>query len=868
MAKCIDDLIQAAKGAISKKEAQEIIAAIERQFNRPLPKERPRGESGLPPEAKSPEGRMLDAADAAFKERLEEKQNAARRKELQIEKQVALQLQIVRRTKDGQYNTGLRDVINVSVAGRVKAITETFMTEMYRGLEPFLSKMGFRKLTPEEELGLARLLMKEERPGKEHHFDSALMSEAEYLASQYHLASDMAFNRANDAGADIKYLAGRIPQVWDAHKTRYYGLTPAEKLKYFQPGLASSERKRLRAKSQEGWVDFILPKLDRERYIDPETGAKLDDEQMREVMRDVWMTLATHGLAKDPGVVGGEGASLAEKLGAHREIHFKDAESWVEANQASGAKDLYQAMIGDLQRKAQSIAMMETFGPNPEQGFKTADAYAKSQQAQANLDGRHGATINQLMFDELMGKTASAQEDRFDIANRVMQGLRNHITAAKMGMLLLSQANDIATVRAIAQTDGLDTGRLLKVSLEMLNFRNKADREIARKQGILAQSVINDVALRFGAEQTQNLSRKMANWTVTLTGAQHWTNAMKQGFQTLIGSHVHDYKGLQWEQLQPRFRKMLERYDINYADWNIIRQAESVNLAGVEVVSPYLVNRVQFGVAEKGMKGARADKAMNLEVREAATKYGAMLAEEADTAMLSPGVREQAIIHQSTRPGTLWGEFARSMMLFKTFSIAMLTRALPRIFESGVGNNQASIAAQWIIGMMIGSAFTIQSKSIVSGKDPRDMTEPAFWAAALLQSGGMGIFGDFAFNDVNRFGGSLASTIGGPVVGFADDLRKLTVGNIAQAAEGKDTHMAAETIQFAKNYTPLMNLWYTRLALDHLLFFHVQEAANPGYLRRMKSRSEKENKQSFWWAPDDNMPDGLPNVAAMFGGKR
>lgn len=867
MAKCIDDLIQAAKGAISKKEAEQIIASIERQFNRPLPKQKPVGESGLRPEEKSPEGRMLDAAEAAFKERVEEKQQAVRRKELQIEKQAALQLQIVKRTKDGNYNTGLRDVINVAVAGRVKAITETFMTEMYRGLEPFLSKLGFRKLTPEEELGLARLLMKEERPGSDTHFDKALMSEAEYLASQYHLASDMAFNRANDAGADINYLHGRIPQVWDAHKTRYYGLSAAEKLKYFQPGLAAAERKRLRAKSQEGWVDFIMPKLDRERYIDPETGLKLDDVQLRDVMRDVWLTLATHGLAKEPGLAIGDGPSLAERLGAHREIHFKNAESWIEANQASGAKDLYQAMIGDLQRKAQSIAMMETFGPNPEQGFKTADAYARSQQAQANLDGRHGATINQLMFDELMGKTNSAQEDRFDIANKFMQGLRNYITAAKMGMLLLSQVNDIATVRAIAQSDGLDTGRLMKTSLELLNPLNGADREIARKQSILAQSVINDVALRFGAEQLQNFSRKMANWTITLTGAEHWTNAMKQSFQTLIGSHVHDYKGLQWEELQPRFRKMLERYDINWNDWNIIREAESVDLAGLSVVSPYLVNRVQLPGMESGLKGARADREAMLAVREAATKYGAMLAEEADTAMLSPGVREQAIIHQSTRPGTLWGEFARSMMLFKTFSIAMGTRALPRIFESGVGNNQASIAAQWAIGMVIGGAISMQLKDVAKGKDPRNMADPGFIASALLQSGGLGIFGDFAFNDVNRFGGSLASTIGGPIVGFTDDLRKLTFGNIAQAAEGKDTHFAAESIQFAKNYTPLMNLWYTRLALDHLLFFHVQEAANPGYLRRMRRKSETENKQSFWYAPDDGLPESLPNVGAMFGGK-
>jgi hypothetical protein len=241
-----------------------------------------------------------------------------------------------------------------------------------------------------------------------------------------------------------------------------------------------------------------------------------------------------------------------------------------------------------------------------------------------------------------------------------------------------------------------------------------------------------------------------------------------------------------------------------------------------------------------------------------------MLAEEADTGMLTPDVRTHAIINESTTPGTLWGEFARSMMLFKTFSIAMVTKALPRIFAEGAGHSRASVAAQWAIGMMVGGAISMQLKDFAKGRNPRDMADPGFWGAALLQSGGMGIFGDFLLQDANRFGGGLANTIAGPVAGFASDLQKLTVGNVQQAAEGTDTKFTAEAIQFAKNYAPLMNLWYTRLALDHLLFYHVQEAANPGYLRRMRQRTAREQNQSFWWAPDDNLPAGPPDLAEAF----
>jgi hypothetical protein len=749
----------------------------------------------------------------------------------------------------------------------VKAITEQYMAELYRGLEPFLTKTGFKKLTAEQELELVRVMMSDEPPGKDVFFDPSRMSETVNLAHQYRLASDMAYKRANEAGADIKYLRGRTPQQWDSRSVRYFGLSTKEKLQISRPGNNATQWKRIRAKSMEGWVDYVLPRVDREKYLDPETGLKLDDEAMREMLRSVWQTLATHGLAKEPdGLVSGRGASLADQLGAHRELHFSSPEAWLEANRAFGAKDLYQAMVGDLRRKAQSIAVMEVFGPNPETGFKTADAYAKSQQAQATLKGREFSVTNDLMFDELMGKTASAQEDRFDLANRFMQGTRNYITASKMGMLLLSQVNDIATFRAIAQSDGLDTGRAMRVALKMLNPLNKADREMARKHAILAQSVINDVALRFGAEQTQSMSRKLANWTVTMTGAEHWTNAMKQGFQTLLGSHVADYQGLAFDKLQPRFRKTLERYGIEAQDWDIIRQAKTVDLAGVKVVTPYLVKKVilEGGGMDTGVKAAEADQAARLAVQEAATKFGAMMAEETDTAMLTPDVHTHAIIHQSTKPGTLWGEFARSVMLFKTFSIAMLTRALPRIFESGMGSSQASIAAQWAIGMVVGGAMSIQLKEIAKGRDPRDMADAGFWGAAAAQSGGFGIFGDFIFADVNRFGGGAIESMIGPVGGLIGDTERLIKGNIQQFSAGQKTNFAAEAIQFAKNYAPMMNLWYTRLALDHLLFYHVQEAANPGYLRRMRRRVERQQNQSFWWAPDDNLPEGPPDVAEMF----
>ena len=48
---------------------------------------------------------------------------------------------------------------------------------------------------------------------------------------------------------------------------------------------------------------------------------------------------------------------------------------------------------------------------------------------------------------------------------------------------------------------------------------------------------------------------------------------------------------------------------------------------------------------------------------------------------------------------------------------------------------------------------------------------------------------------------------------------------------------------------PFVNLFYTRMALDYLVLYRLQEAVNPGFLRRMERRIERENAQHFVLPP-------------------
>jgi hypothetical protein len=56
-------------------------------------------------------------------------------------------------------------------------------------------------------------------------------------------------------------------------------------------------------------------------------------------------------------------------------------------------------------------------------------------------------------------------------------------------------------------------------------------------------------------------------------------------------------------------------------------------------------------------------------------------------------------------------------------------------------------------------------------------------------------------------------------------------------------------VQDLKGFFPGGNMWYTKAALDHLLWQNVMEMLSPGYLASIRSRTMKEYGQDWWWSP-------------------
>lgn len=233
-----------------------------------------------------------------------------------------------------------------------------------------------------------------------------------------------------------------------------------------------------------------------------------------------------------------------------------------------------------------------------------------------------------------------------------------------------------------------------------------------------------------------------------------------------------------------------------------------------------------------------------------ALKIHAYYADRGEYAVLAPGARERAILRQGTRAGTPAGEALRFVTQFKAFPVAVMSKAWGR--EIHGGNHGMGRVAGIVHMMVAATAFGYVAgmlKDLWKLRTPRDPRDPATWGAAFLQGGGAGIYGDFLLGKASRFGNSALETVAGPTFSAAGEL--VNIWNGARAGDDKSAAMLRWTV----SNTPFANLFYTRAGLDYLFLYQVQEALNPGFLRRFEARVERENGQRFLLKPSSVLKD-------------
>lgn len=615
---------------------------------------------------------------------------------------------------------------------------------------------------------------------------------------------------------------------------------------------------RVRAVKYNEWRDYILPRLDPDRMIDERTGLKFTPERMELALKDVYETIRTDGMSKvKPGGVRG-GKSVATRRTDHRFLVFKNADAWMEYNGRFGNPDPFDTMIGHLDLMSRDIAVMERLGPNPsatinylQQTIRKAAAGDSTLEREASrasfgLDSLYGA---------IMGRNNSPVDTRVAYT---MAGTRQLLQSAQLGSASIAAVTDLNFQRMTRDFNGLPQVGTINSTLRELMKSPRGERsKLAIRLGLIAEGYTTVAAaqMRFvGDISGPEITRRIADTVMRASLLSPWTTAGRWAFGMEFLGTLADNVGKTFDKLDPKLRGALERYQIGADRWEIMRQTPLYTYEGASFL------RAEDIASRTDLDPRMAD--------DLADKLMIMVNTETNFAVPSTSMRGRLALTGDIRPGTVGGEVVRSFAMYKNFATTVLMTHAARGLSLDGTLAKGRYLAGFVVTATLMGALAMQMKEIAKGRDPVEMDTPEFWGAAALQGGGLGIFGDFLFSQTNRYGGGLAQTIAGPVVGLADDVRNLTIGNVQQMITGDDTKFGSEMVRFAARYTPGSSLWYTRLAMERMVVDQVQlmvDPEAPAKMRRLEKRYKSERNQEYWWRPGRTRPSRGPDLSAALG---
>lgn len=650
---------------------------------------------------------------------------------------------------------------------------------------------------------------------------------ARELADAWLRTAEMLRQRFNAAGGDIGKLdKWGLPQTHDS--------------------------RAVRAAGYEAWRGSILPRLSLDKMIDRRTGRAFTPESLELALRDVFETIRSDGW-KDRAPGGMGSGAMANRRGDARFLIFKSADDWMAYADEFGAGSAFDAMMGHIDGMARDVAMMEVLGPNPAHTVQwMKDLIRKDAEMDAapnsnavdKVPSQMGAIDR--MWNELTGASNRAENRQLAL---VMSSIRSFQTATKLGSALLSAVTDSAFQARTRTFNGLRQTTMIRDYAKLFKPGALEDQRMAVRRGLIAEEWSSRTASQnryMGEEMSGEVSRRLAEGVLRISGLSRWTQAGRWAFGMEFLGTLTEQRAKTFGRLDPALRGAMERYGFSAADWDKIRSSPVTMDRGTEWLSPTEMPDQVLG-----------DRLLE------------MIARETDYAVPVPDLRVKSAISAVAPKGTIFGELARSMFLFKGFGISVLLMQSRRIMEQSAGN-AAKYAAGLVISTTLMGALSMQLKDISKGRDPRAMADkpfvndetgegewsPGFWGQAMLQGGGFGIFADFFNSATNEQGGTLGDMIAGPIWSDAQKLVDIPKsGNPARAG-----------LKFVRSQLPGGSLWYARTAFDRLVTDQIQREIDPNYDQSWLRMDEyaREQGTGYWWGPGDVSPERAPDFANAF----
>ncbi len=649
--------------------------------------------------------------------------------------------------------------------------------------------------------------------------------------------------RMNRSGADIAPLQGYI-------------------------GHQSHDVRKMLKSGYNAWAAYVGPRVDTEKSFGSSDPKELDkflksfyEATTSDLRKEAPPEIRPDGKRVPKAASEGYNPTqiLADKVSASRVLYFKDADSAYNYNNQYGTGSLYETVIEQFRGASRDIALLENLGPDPDTTWSelTESYYMKNREKLRTGDEKTRAKVK-AMFDKKYRLDSlynyvngSLTAERHPTLGAVGQMVRMYQSFIKLGGAAISSLSDISNKALVLQSHGLGVFESYSRSLSHLGtyLTTPERKELAYSLSRMGGSPIADMVGRYNTDDSRvgRMGRIMRMY-FKLNLMDWWQNSQHGGYMLDLSRIMGSYSKDDFDVLPINIRTDLQNVGIDSGDWEHIRKSVVQLSDGAH----YLTTDGVRGIAES----AELDP---VDIDRLETKLKTFFSDRAGHAIIEPGDYERWLLSMGTQRGTVSGELMRIVTQFKAYPLTFYTRAWGRILN----NNSAmtNLVQLAVMSTMFGYVSNL-ILDLSKGIKPKPLTDPKALLAAYNRGGGLGILAEALFSNYS-FGKSLALTAAGPSARTIDDVAGLwntyrevlsdplaaqVLGEDIRPKTGKDA--ASDTVRFARrNLVP--NLFYTRAAVDYLFYYNLLELTNPGSLRRMERRQNREYGTEYFVKPSD-----------------
>ena len=639
--------------------------------------------------------------------------------------------------------------------------------------------------------------------------------------------------RLNDLGANIGELDDWITKT--THNTEKMG--------------NASNRSKIVGDNRVAWREFIRERLDLPRTF----AGVTDPMKIDEILDGIYDSLMANDHLKHGGTNSIYGSrNIGNRLNASRVLHFKDAEARHQYDRMFGEPSLKESVLENLSNSSRNIALMQELGVNPQATFEKVLALLRKKYKSENPE-----LVRNLNFENFKNEFAEIDGSINGVGNSTVAKVGMTIRALQsMGKLGFAAVTSIGDLAQYMSTSNFQGRGFLSGFREAINSLFKTQDQAAMSVlSVTSNSVAGSFqANKYGASMdTWGTMGKLQNMFFKYNSLNRWISSLKSGMTVGLAHHYGMLADTKFLDLSARERNLITLYGIDEGKWNMLRSIKTLDVETRRYLTAEGVNEI----SDNAIKSYVGRKISQREIRnfkkDLEMTWRNVLVDQAMHGTPEPDAAVRAFMNQGQKKGTGAGEGLRFIGQFKSFPMTIWKKIIGRerksygkeVLEETPFARVTGLTSLMLLSTVFGY-IAMSAKDILRGRSPRDPEKKEVLIQALIQGGGLGIYGDFIVGELqNEYGGGTFDSLLGPTAG---DITKM-VSMVKSIMEGDALKTGKKFQLFAEGNIPFLNMYYSKAAYDYIIGYQIKEFLDPGFFARMENKHQEKRGQSYFLKP-------------------